>query len=47
VRQIDADSKYIRQLIELRNAISEWDLELDAIGFFSLNMGINERLKNG
>jgi hypothetical protein len=33
--------------MDLRDAISDWDLELDAIGFLSLNMGINERLKNG
>lgn len=47
VRHIDADSKYIQPLMDLRDAISDWDLELDAIGFLSLNMGINERLKNG
>jgi ATP-dependent helicase HepA len=47
VRHIDSDSKYIQPLVDLRDAISDWDLELDAIGFLSLNMGINERLKNG
>jgi ATP-dependent helicase HepA len=47
VRHIDAESKYIRPLMELRNAISDWNLELDAIGFLSLNKGINERLNNG
>ena len=47
VLHIDTDSCYIQPLVDLRNAISEWDLELDAIGFLSLNMNINERIKNG
>jgi ATP-dependent helicase HepA len=41
IRIIDSASSYIQPLLDLQNSISNWDLELDSIGYLSLNKSSN------
>lgn len=46
VQTLEKDSVYLEPLLALQSSIQEWDLELDSLGFFSLNAGIHERFEN-
>ena len=46
VQSLETDSVYLDPLLALHKSLEEWDLELDSLGFFSLNAGIHERFEN-
>ena len=47
VQNLETNSVYVQPLRDLEQSISEWDLELDSLGFFALNAGLQERIENG
>ena len=47
VENLESDSVYLRPLRSLQNAIRGWGLELDSLGFLSVNGGLHERIGNG
>lgn len=47
LRNLGADSSQLSPLLALRQSIDEWDVELDSLGFLSVNAGVFERLENG
>ena len=47
VQSLETDSVYVQHLRALEKSIAEWDLELDSLGFFALNTGLQERFEDG